>query len=49
VLGIPEKVQKSRNWNEEFFRQTTEIFLKLSEEQSVKGMSRHLVLYGEKM
>ena len=45
VLRIPEKVLKSRNWGEEFFKQTTEIVLKLSKEQSVKGMSRHLVLY----
>jgi len=49
VLCIPEKVLNSRNWNEEFFKQTTEMVLKLSEEPSVKGMSRHLVLYGEKM
>jgi len=48
VLGIPEKVRDSRDWNEKFFRQTTEMVLKLSKEPSVKGMSRHLVLYGEK-
>jgi ubiquinone/menaquinone biosynthesis C-methylase UbiE len=49
VLGIPEKVQDSRDWDEEFFKQTTEMVLELSKEPSVKGMSRHLVLYGEKM
>jgi len=49
VLGIPEKVLKSRNWNKEFFEQTTEMVLKLNKEPSVKGMSRHLVLYGEKV
>jgi hypothetical protein len=49
VLCIPEKVLKSRNWEEKFFKQTTEIVLKLSKEPSVKGMSSHLVLYGEKI
>jgi len=49
VLGIPEKVLKSRNWDKEFFKQTTKMMLKLGKEPSVKGMSRHLVLYGEKM
>lgn len=49
VLRIPEKVLNSRNWDEEFFKQTTEMVLNLSKETSVKGMSRHLVLYGEKM
>jgi ubiquinone/menaquinone biosynthesis C-methylase UbiE len=49
VLDIPEKVLNSRNWDEEFFRQTTEMVLELSKEPSVKGMSRHLVLYGEKI
>ena len=48
VLRIPETVAKSRNWDEEFFQQTTEMVLKLSKEPSVRGMSRHLVLYGEK-
>ena len=49
VLRIPEKVLNSRDWDEEFFKQTTEMVLKLSREPSVKGMSRHLVLYGKKM
>jgi len=48
LLGIPEKVLNSRDWDQKFFRQTTEVILKLSKEPSVKGMSRHLVLYGEK-
>jgi len=49
VLGIPEKVLESRDWDEKNFEQTTEIVLKLSKETSVKGMSRHLVLYGDKI
>ena len=48
-LSIPEKIQKSRSWDEKFFNQVTEILLRLSKEPSVKGLSKHLVLYGEKM
>jgi len=48
VLGIAEKVRKSRGWKESFLKQTTQMVLKLSKEESAKGMSRHLVLYGEK-
>jgi len=48
MLDIPEKVLNSRDWDKKFFRQTTGMILKLSREPSVKGMSRHLVLYGEK-
>ncbi|OYD16526.1 hypothetical protein CH333_03230 [candidate division WOR-3 bacterium JGI_Cruoil_03_44_89] len=49
VLPIPEKVRESRNWDEKFFRQVAEMLLRLSKEPSVKGMSRHLVLYGERI
>jgi len=49
VLNIPEGVLESRNWDERFFKQTTEMVLRLSKEPSIKGMTRHLVLYGEKM
>jgi ubiquinone/menaquinone biosynthesis C-methylase UbiE len=49
ALGIPEKVLNSRDWDQKFFKQTTEMVLKLSKEPSVKGMSKHLVLYGEKI
>nr|MDO8133303.1 methyltransferase domain-containing protein [Candidatus Njordarchaeum guaymaensis] len=49
VLGIPRKVQKARDWKERFLKQTTELVLKLSKEPSIKGMSKHLVLYGERM
>jgi ubiquinone/menaquinone biosynthesis C-methylase UbiE len=48
VLHVPEEVLDSRHWEEKFFKQTTEMVLKLCKEPSVKGMSRHLVLYGEK-
>jgi ubiquinone/menaquinone biosynthesis C-methylase UbiE len=49
VLHIQKKVQNSHDWDEQFFVQTTKMMLRLSGESSVKGMSRHLVLYGEKM
>lgn len=49
VLHIPEGVLESRHWDEQFFNQTTEMVLKLSKEPSVRGVSKHLVLYGEKM
>jgi ubiquinone/menaquinone biosynthesis C-methylase UbiE len=49
LLPIPREVLKSRSWDGELFRQVTEMVLRLSKEPSVKGMSRHLVLYGEKM
>ena len=48
LLSIPEKVRDSRHWDEKSFRQVTEMLLRLSKEPSVKGLSRHLVLYGEK-
>ena len=49
LLSIPEKVRESRDWDEKFFRQTTEMILRLSKEPLTKGFSRHLVLYGEKI
>jgi len=48
VLNIPEEILDAYSWDKKFFKQTTEMVLKLSKEPSVKGMSRHLVLYGEK-
>jgi SAM-dependent methyltransferase len=49
LLPVPEKVLKSHKWDGKFFSQVCEMLLKLSKEPSVKGMSRHLVLYGEKI
>jgi len=49
LLSIPEKIQKSRSWDEKLFNKVTEILLRLSKEPSVKGLSKHLVLYGQKM
>jgi SAM-dependent methyltransferase len=49
VLPIPKEVRESHHWDEEFFRQATEMVFRLSKEPSVRGMSKHLVLYGEKI
>jgi ubiquinone/menaquinone biosynthesis C-methylase UbiE len=49
LLSVPKKVQESRTWDEKFFKQTTEMLLILSKEPSVKGFSRHLVLYGKRI
>ncbi len=49
LLPISKKVLKSRSWDEGFFNQVTEMVLGLSKEPSVGGMSRHLVLYGERI
>jgi ubiquinone/menaquinone biosynthesis C-methylase UbiE len=49
LLSIPRKVLDSRNWDEKFFTQVIEMLLRLSKEPSVKGLSRHLVLYGDRI
>lgn len=48
LLPIPQKIQKSRSWNKKFFNQVTEMLLRLGKEPSTKGLSRHLVIYGER-
>jgi len=48
LLTIPKKVLESRKWNQKFFRQVTEMILRLSKEPSSKGFSRHLALYGQR-
>lgn len=48
LLRIPQELRESSKWDEDFFSQVTEMVLRLSKEPSVKGMSRHLVLYGER-
>ncbi|MGB2698686.1 MAG: class I SAM-dependent methyltransferase, partial [Candidatus Zixiibacteriota bacterium] len=48
-LSIPDEILKSKTWDDKYFKQTTEMLLRLSKEPSVKGITRHLVLYGEKI
>ena len=47
-LSIPENILESHNWDEEFFTKTAEMALRLAEESSIREISCHLVLYGEK-
>jgi ubiquinone/menaquinone biosynthesis C-methylase UbiE len=49
VVPIPQEILKSRDWDEELFERTARMVLKLTEEPSVRGMTRHLVVYGEKI
>jgi ubiquinone/menaquinone biosynthesis C-methylase UbiE len=49
LLSIPKKLQESHKWDEKLFKQTTEMLLRLSKENSTQGFSRHLVLYGERI
>ncbi len=48
MLRVPRRIQESRVWEKRYFDQVTEILLRLSNEPSVKGLSRHLVMYGER-
>ena len=48
-LSIPDEIFKSKTWDDKYFKKTTEMLLKLSKEPSIKGITRHLVLYGEKI
>jgi len=49
LIGIPEKIRESCTWDKKLFKQVTEMLLMLSKEPSAKGLSRHLVLYGERI
>jgi hypothetical protein len=49
LLSIPKETQESHNWDERALKQATEMLLRLGKEPSAKGLSKHLVLYGEKV
>ena len=49
MLGIPEDVQHSTEWDEEYFRHLVKLVTKLSKEPSLSGLSRHLTVYGERI
>jgi SAM-dependent methyltransferase len=49
VLRIPDDTAKSRHWDETLFKQTTRMVMKLCRERSVRGVTRHLVMYGDKL
>jgi ubiquinone/menaquinone biosynthesis C-methylase UbiE len=48
LLSISKRIRASRTWDKTYFRQVTEMLLRLSQESSTKGLSKHLVLYGER-
>lgn len=48
VLQIPDDVRRSREWDAGLFTKAVHMALRLSEEPSVRGMSRHLVVYGRR-
>lgn len=48
VLRIPEEIRNSHIWDKKYFDEVTEMVLRLGRESAVVGMSRHLVVYGEK-
>jgi SAM-dependent methyltransferase len=47
-LSVSDEMRKSRKWDEKYFGQVCEMLLRLSKLPSVKGLSRHLLVYGEK-
>jgi ubiquinone/menaquinone biosynthesis C-methylase UbiE len=49
LLCIPQKILESGDWDKNFFRQTAEIMLRLAKEPSVRGISEHWVVYGERI
>jgi ubiquinone/menaquinone biosynthesis C-methylase UbiE len=49
LLSVPKRVRESRRWDGIYFEQVTEMLLRLSKEPSTKGLSKHLVLYGERI
>jgi len=48
-LSIPEKVLESQKWDEKYLNQVSRMVLRLAKEPSIQGLSRHLVVYAEKI
>jgi len=48
ALAIPKRILESRDWDNNFFNQTVEIILRLSQEPSIQGISRRWVVYGRR-
>ena len=46
---LTKEVRESMQWDEGYFRQVTEMVLRLNQEPSIKGMSKWIMIYGEKM
>jgi ubiquinone/menaquinone biosynthesis C-methylase UbiE len=48
-LAVPARVRDARQWDEGFLEQVVEMLVRLSDEPSTKGLSKHLVVYGERL
>jgi hypothetical protein len=48
-LSIPTRVRDARQWDKGFLEHVVEMLVRLSEEPSTQGLSRHLVVYGERL
>ena len=46
---LSKEVQESTQWDDGFFRRATEMVLRLNQEPSIKGMSKSIMIYGEKI
>jgi ubiquinone/menaquinone biosynthesis C-methylase UbiE len=48
VLGYPEETRNATDWDDPLFQRTCALVLQLGQEPSVRGLSRHLVVYAHK-
>jgi ubiquinone/menaquinone biosynthesis C-methylase UbiE len=48
-LSFPEDILVSQNWEKKLFDQTAEVVLRLARDPSVTGLSKYLLVYGEKI
>jgi SAM-dependent methyltransferase len=48
-LAVPARVRDARQWDEGLFKQVVEMLVRLSDESSTRGLSKHLVVYGERV
>jgi SAM-dependent methyltransferase len=46
---LSNEVQESRQWDKGYFRRVAEMVLRLNQEPSVKGISKWIMIYGEKI
>lgn len=46
---VPKEVQECKQWDEGYFRRVAEMVLRLTQEPSIKGMSKWIMIYGEKI
>jgi ubiquinone/menaquinone biosynthesis C-methylase UbiE len=49
MLGIPEKILQSNEWDEQYFQYLVKLVTKMSREPSLRGLSRHLTVFGERV